>query len=615
MSFLNPIALFLAALGGLIVLMYLLKLKRKPEDFSSTLLWIKTMEDLTANAPFQKLRQNLLMYLQILLILLLAFSLSRPTMWLNRRGGISQIVLIDNSASMNATDVAPSASRLEAAKELAGELVNNMGPGDQMMVITFGGLARVVSPFTSEKGTLAAAIRGIAPTDAQARIREALLLAQGVRRVDVEAKITIVSDGGVGYLGDLIKEDDPMEFLRIGNSGDNLGIVSFDLRESFERRGELQVFAEIENFSTREATVLVRCLVDDEVVQVREALLAPAGKRGFVFTGLRAGSSSRLKIELGGSDDLATDDVAYGVLDLAPPLRILLVTQGNFFLQSLLALLPGGVVSLIEPENFDPTADYDIVLFDQFSPPELGPGRYLFMNALPPFPGFSLGEEPRQNQMIVDWNRLHPVTRFLNLDALVVAETMNLTAPDWIEPLAESVEMPLITAGESQGVKLVGVAFDIYGSDWPLQVSFPIFFANAIRWLGAEGDEGGTRRQQSTGDIITLTAETEIEVIGPGGESWTVQPDENGLAYFSQTLWTGLYETRVEGERTGGFALNLLSPLESDILPKGELISAEKQIVATLLAKENREVWPWFAVIGLAVMALEWHIYCRRSWL
>ena len=90
MSFLAPLALLSGLLGGLIVLMYLLKLKRKPEEFSSTLLWMKSMEDLTANAPFQKLRQNLLMYLQIALLILIALSLARPTMWLSRRSGISQ---------------------------------------------------------------------------------------------------------------------------------------------------------------------------------------------------------------------------------------------------------------------------------------------------------------------------------------------------------------------------------------------------------------------------------------------------------------------------------------------------------------------------------------------
>src|SRR5688572_25266874 len=104
MSFLNPLALLFGLLAGLIVLMYLLKLRRRKEVFSSTLLWIKSIEDLIANAPFQKLRRNLLMYLQILLLLLLALALARPTMWLNRGAGVTRIVLLDNTASMNARD-------------------------------------------------------------------------------------------------------------------------------------------------------------------------------------------------------------------------------------------------------------------------------------------------------------------------------------------------------------------------------------------------------------------------------------------------------------------------------------------------------------------------------
>ena len=63
------------------------------------------------------------------------------------------------------------------------------------------------------------------------------------------------------------------------------------------------------------------------------------------------------------------------------------------------------------------------------------------------------------------------------------------------------------------------------------------------------------------------------------------------------------------------FTVNLLSPEESDIEPRGELISGEQKITAAEPTRENREIWPWFALLGLAVLVTEWHLYCRRAWL
>src|SRR5678809_104542 len=79
-SFLNP---WFASLAAAIVvpsllILYFLKLRRREMAVSSTLLWKKAIQDLQVNAPFQKLRRNLLLLLQMLLLILLLLALSRP---------------------------------------------------------------------------------------------------------------------------------------------------------------------------------------------------------------------------------------------------------------------------------------------------------------------------------------------------------------------------------------------------------------------------------------------------------------------------------------------------------------------------------------------------------
>src|SRR5437763_806857 len=110
----------------LLILLYFLKLRRKPMQVPSTFLWRKSVEDLRVNSLFQWLRNNILLILQLLAVLVLLYALLGPR--LHSRGqGRHYIVMIDNSASMQATDVVP--SRLAEARRLALEEID--GAGDE----------------------------------------------------------------------------------------------------------------------------------------------------------------------------------------------------------------------------------------------------------------------------------------------------------------------------------------------------------------------------------------------------------------------------------------------------------------------------------------------------
>src|SRR5664279_6465795 len=112
MPFLAPIALAGLAFVPLVVAFYLLKLRRDEHVVPSTLLWQRLVADVEANAPWQRLRRSLLLLLQLLLVAVLAILAARP--FLERPAGLAGdiVVVVDDSASMQTTDVAP--NRLEA---------------------------------------------------------------------------------------------------------------------------------------------------------------------------------------------------------------------------------------------------------------------------------------------------------------------------------------------------------------------------------------------------------------------------------------------------------------------------------------------------------------------
>ncbi len=126
----------LAAVPPAIVLLYFLKLKRRPLEVPSTYLWHKSVEDLHVNSIWQRLRNNLLLYLQLLVVLLIVLALLRPSWHALHLAGGRLVLLIDNSASMQATDVKP--SRLEEAKRLRGRAdrpnaLRRLGDADQLL--------------------------------------------------------------------------------------------------------------------------------------------------------------------------------------------------------------------------------------------------------------------------------------------------------------------------------------------------------------------------------------------------------------------------------------------------------------------------------------------------
>src|SRR5258705_13382439 len=101
-SFVTPLAGSIAAalsISALLVL-YFLKLRRREMPVSCTLLWRKAIQDLQVNAPFQRLRRNLLLLLQLIMMLLLCLAVSRPVA--NDKTGAAElgVILIDRSGSM-----------------------------------------------------------------------------------------------------------------------------------------------------------------------------------------------------------------------------------------------------------------------------------------------------------------------------------------------------------------------------------------------------------------------------------------------------------------------------------------------------------------------------------
>src|SRR3954453_2439568 len=124
-NFLSPLTALLAAAVAVpaLLVLYFLKLRRREMDVASTFLWKKAIQDLQANAPFQKLRRNLLLFLQLLVLAGIILALGQPHIKGQDVTGTRHVILIDRSGSMASLDEddgrGGKMSRLEAGKKQA----------------------------------------------------------------------------------------------------------------------------------------------------------------------------------------------------------------------------------------------------------------------------------------------------------------------------------------------------------------------------------------------------------------------------------------------------------------------------------------------------------------
>lgn len=627
MSFLAPLALLGLGLLPVVVLMYLLKLRRKPVVIPSTLLWRRAMQDMVANAPFQRLRNNLLLWLQLLIVALLALGLARPLVELAQRGETTTILLIDLSASMQ-TKEAEGKTRLDLAKERALQAVEDMQPNESMYVLGFSRDTRIVQPVTRDRALLRRSIESLTADDTPGSLREAALILDRLTKTSpsvnvVEARqdvrTLLISDGALGSEAERLAEIPNLTFFKVGQVIDNLGITAMDVRESFAETVEYQVFASVGNASPDETKVLVTLSVDESDVDVKELTVPARGVASVVFT-LQGGQGGVARVRLPeGVDSFPLDDSAQATIAAARDTSILLVSSGNYFLEQAFAVVPKVRVSRMQPVDYSPAmaGQYDVVVFDNTTPPAIGAGNFLVINAVPNVLGYAeTGEQPRP--VVIDWNRTHPLMRFVNMDKVLIDRARVLTTPAGAVSLVEAEGTDLVSLLENETRRVVTIGFDIFKSYWPLEPSFPIFMANLVDYFKRQGQSAGSSAY-ATGSTINIIPPREaafVTVTDPAGEKSEFRFSGNPIAYFTQTARAGLYRMAFDmgGERL--VPVNLVSEEETFLAPVAELALSTGTLQAVLgSARTRQEIWPYLVLIALLVLAAEWAIYCWRTWL
>jgi Ca-activated chloride channel homolog len=605
MSFLAPAAAILALTLPAIVALYFLKIRRPTRIVPALHLWPNQIRDRQANVPWQRLRPSWLLFLQLLAAAVLVAAAIQPALPAGAALARHSIVLLDASASMQATDVAP--SRLEEAKHQVNAIIDQLGPQDRMTVIAVGPVARIVASVTGDRDTLHRAVNAVTANNGAADLSAALAMAAGLVRAGEEDHASLFFDGIVQPLRASFAAGlpFPVEYHRVGVSGENVGLTSLTVRTSAQLRA---AYLHVQNFGQQPRSVTVEWRSDGHLLDVRPLTLAAAQAQDLVLP--IPSDATSVSAHLAGNDIFALDDGATAVASTPRAFRVQLVTPGNVFLEQALRLRTDLQIDVIAPTAYRASAAYALTVFDRFSPTLMPDGPFVMVD--PPAGSVLAGGQPVGIGRVRAVDAGDPLLANVDLQDVHVARSQDLSGSTFGRPLISSLQTPLVLVRD-EPFRQVLVGFDLHESDMPLRIAFPILVQNLSEWLLPPSVPSHSFHPDEPVTIVPEAGATSMTVVRPDGSRRPIAT--TSIATFGDTDLTGLYtvEQVVAGKvDRSWFSVNLFSDPISQLKPPDRLtLPPTRTTVVQATHQGQLEIWPWIALAALAVVTAEWLAFHR----
>lgn len=539
-----------------IILLYLLKQKAKDEDFSSIFLWKEIYQNLEATTPWEKLKQNILMYLQILCVALIIIGLMAPFLRNGGSGAANVIMVLDNSASMQ-YHYEDGRSRLDEQLARAGDFADRLNEGSRVILLLSGDDTDIIYNGT-DKNELKRTISRIEPANAAGNLDNATDMAASLAQNMESCRIVLFTDTAF-ETAPLVRSvgEAAITVVDLYSEGNNLSLdyISYAAEES------LTVLTRLSNYCGREVNSDVNLYADDVLLDIVSVTLPAGGSEVIYFEDLELPQPEDpnqpviLKAEIQEKDDLMADNSAKAAMIEAKDHKVLLFSQGNLFLEK--ALTVDDTVDLYKADDtsvlLSAEEEYDLYIFDGMLPQSFDEipadsALLIFNQADNENSGGYFQSEGLQTQVLLTLAE-NAAAGYAGGFSFGVNEAVVYALPEWGRTLLTGNDSRCIGYyGIKDGKRVAVLGFDIHETDLALQAEFPLF-------------------------IMALTA----ELFGGGAEA--VSLDNFPAAEESQVVPVSAMEGSAEytGRLSGG-----------------------------------REIRSWFILAAILLLIVEWLIYARQ---
>ncbi|NBC30760.1 MAG: VWA domain-containing protein [Spirochaetes bacterium] len=599
----QTLGLWLLALVPIIVLAHLLFQRRRVQPVSSIMIW-KRLGTSKRRRLWIKRVLNRHLLLQVLAVILAALALSQPTLRSSLPTAADhRVLLLDTSASMAARD--SSGARIAAARRTAVEIVRDSSRATEFTLIEMRASPHLVGTFDRGDPRLLDAIETVSATDEPTDIVEALDFVQTISGEDRNVAVEIITDAAFAPQP-LAFDPDRYTLHAVGAPADNAAITAFEIRRTPDDSA-YQLFARIANNGSERLDATLRLLENGNLVTSR-SVSAEGGGTTTVTADLVGTAGGRMLLSLEVDDALAADNRAFAALSGTRRIDVALITEGNRFLASALAVHPN--VRLRQYSRYGPEIDADVIVLDRFEGVPIVEGRVLAINST------VAGIQVRpagfiENVGDVAWSDTHPVTAGIDMSGTFLRIARPYILGAGARAILNRGPHVLGYVADTPSVRVVGFGFDLQRSNVPLHPGFPMLMRRAIEWLYPQGGEAESW-QVSAGEIVQLETlpGTPVRVTHPNGEVSTYTGDELSVP-FADTSRVGLYEIS-RGDTRSALAVNLLSAAESDLTPR----FAPPQEVTLNIEEEprsGRDLWRILLLMAGLLILADSLLWSRRS--
>ena len=480
MQLAHPTALLWFLLALPIVIFYMLAVRARRTPVSTVLFWNQVFQETRLRSSWRRLRHPLSLLVQLLFLALLVMAVAEPFF----PGQLSAAPMGSDRGQFGQHEcdgcgTQPARACQGGGSSHGGAVGSRRPDGDRLGERR----ARVVCGLTDQPRVLAAAIGTLHSTDMPGDVAQAVALGRRVIAREGHGQVVVITDPGGWHAAGLQPGPD-LQVMPVGSSAENVAITRLQTRRQPGDLVGYQTLVEVTNFSPRKVSCRLEMSVGGELVDVVPLALGRAESRTVVLDGAALDGGTLLaRIDV--PDALRCDNQAVALLPRRARHTVVLVTEGNLFLQTVLEAIPG--VQLTVTHKAPPAAAPDtLVVYHGHTPPIVPPGNAMFIGPDSSCDlwqaGGRTGDPVVVSQLVESPLMAHVELENVTLAAAqkleFLAEHTTLVATADDEPLYVSLERPT-------GRTLV-LNVNLDEGDLPLRTAFPILMSNAMAWFGRQ---------------------------------------------------------------------------------------------------------------------------------
>ncbi len=537
MSFLSPANLWFALLLIVPLVLYLLPLPRRRIVTSALYLWQRFLKTEAFGQASERMRRALGFALLAASLACLVLAAAELTLGRSAIKAQAVILLIDNSASMNASAASDSNGRqaglsnLDLAKAAAAETLAAIDSSSQVIVAELAGSTPsgsagvgVVRPAGPPDGQANQAIARIQPTDCAGNLEEALSRAYQLFGGIEAAELYVFSDCPLPPA-----QKNPWgaraHSWSAPKAGDNAAITAL----SAERSGQdIAIDFTLANYGQSSQAISGKIICNGQVRGSFERVELPAGQSAQRSVHLSEPAAAAIEVCLDGpagkawEDALASDNSAFVQAPACDDLKVAIawpdVNKRNPFVHAVMtAMQEQGVCSDVletTAASTQPASQPPSSTAVASRPAAVQTAVTVYVNHVPrqwddshaivlyPLKGGAMdvaglhGETATVSRQVSNSRLLENV----DLRGLQVKGAVLAPVPAWADALVWADDIPVVWAGQTGKTKVLFVGIPVLpsGSRLPVVASFPALMRNTLAWMlpsaRAEQANGQQRR-------------------------------------------------------------------------------------------------------------------------